>query len=47
MYADDLVIMSPSVVAGVVISKARKCYDLVNASYLWLVDRAYDAITRS
>ena len=25
---------------GVGISKDRKCYDLVNASYLWLVDRA-------
>ena len=30
---------------GVGISKGRKCYDLVNASYLWLVDRTYDAFT--
>ena len=29
------------------ISKGRKCYDLVNASYLWLVDRTYYAFTSS
>ena len=32
---------------GVGISKGRKCCDLVNASYLWLTDRACDAFTRS
>ena len=32
---------------GVGISKGRKCCDLVNTSYLWLADRAYDAFTRS
>ena len=33
--------------SGVGISKGRKCCDLVNALYLWLADRAYDAFTRS
>ena len=33
--------------SGVAISKGSKCCDLVNASYLWWADRAYNAFTIS